>query len=316
MLLKRDLYFDSMKCVLIMFVIIGHTLESFGSIETNRLALTTYFSIYTFHMPLFVFISGYFTSNNRLKTFESIIRILLIFVVFQFIRLLLSGEWSFANIITPQWTLWYLLSLLFWKFGVLLLPSQLSKGKTVFVIFSSFLLSFFANFIPLELELSFQRTFNFFPFFLLGYYAKNTGLVRYIRKLNHYIPIFIVITVCCVIFIGNKPLYPLLMFQSRSWIGCGLFEQLSWKVFFMAICVLMSVSIMNLIPSFHIRLAYYGRFTLRFYLLHTFLIDFLKVINLPVGYIYSLIYALFIILILLLITKIKTFDNFLRRVQL
>ena len=165
MLLKRDLYFDSMKFVLITFVIIGHTLESFGSIETNRLALTTYFSIYTFHMPLFVFISGYFTSNNRLKTFESIIRILLIFIVFQFIRLLLSGEWSFANIIIPQWTLWYLLSLLFWKFGVLLLPSQLSKVKTAVVIFFSFLLSFFANFIPLELELSFQRTFNFFPFF-------------------------------------------------------------------------------------------------------------------------------------------------------
>ena len=84
----------------------------------------------------------------------------------------------------------------------------------------------------------------------------------------------------------------------------------------MAICVLMSVSIMNLIPSFHIRLAYYGKYTLRFYLLHTFLIDFLKVINLPIGYIYSLIYALFIILILLLITKIKTFDDFLRKIQL
>lgn len=304
---NRDLYFDSIKFALIVLVIIGHTLEEFSNIETNRWSLTTYFSIYTFHMPLFVFISGYFTSSNKAKITNSILRIAETYFVFQCIRLCISDNWSFSNIITPQWTLWYLLSLCFWRMLVLILPFELSTRSKIYVVLLSVLLSIGMGFIPLETELSFQRTFNFFPFFLAGHLAKNTEMISYIRNQAHSICIIIVVAIILAICLFDKPLYSLLMFQSIS--INGIVGQIAWKTLSLGICIIMSVSIINLMPTFNNKIAKYGQYTLVFYLLHTFMIEFLKFLQLPCGYLPSLFYSLLIIVVLLVVTKIPGIDR-------
>ena len=57
---KRDPYLDNVKFVLIAFVIVGHSLVPTLNTDSAR---SLYIFIYTFHMPLFVLVSGYLSRN-------------------------------------------------------------------------------------------------------------------------------------------------------------------------------------------------------------------------------------------------------------
>ena len=56
---KRDYYFDKVKFVMIVCVILGHTLAHLGR---TRLGVALDSWLYFFHMPVFIFVSGYFPS--------------------------------------------------------------------------------------------------------------------------------------------------------------------------------------------------------------------------------------------------------------
>lgn len=62
---NREPYFDNVKFILILLVVIGHFIEKIIFMDTSFKVI--YETIYSFHMPLFIFISGYF-SKNTLKT--------------------------------------------------------------------------------------------------------------------------------------------------------------------------------------------------------------------------------------------------------
>ena len=55
---ERDYLWDNIKAVLIFFVVAGHVLEM-SKLHTGLAVFADNF-IYSFHMPAFVFVSGYF----------------------------------------------------------------------------------------------------------------------------------------------------------------------------------------------------------------------------------------------------------------
>jgi fucose 4-O-acetylase-like acetyltransferase len=58
----RDFSLDNTKMLLIAFVIIGHVIEPIiGRFEWVK---ALYIYIYLFHMPLFVYVSGVFSSSE------------------------------------------------------------------------------------------------------------------------------------------------------------------------------------------------------------------------------------------------------------
>ena len=63
---RRDLSFDFIKGVLIFLVVYGHTVPRFTGVGVNDRLDTVI--IYSFHMPLFIFISGYFASRSITKS--------------------------------------------------------------------------------------------------------------------------------------------------------------------------------------------------------------------------------------------------------
>lgn len=64
---KRDYSFDFLKGVLIFLVVWGHVIQILG--PESYLKNPLYIWIYSFHMPLFIFISGYFASNSIIQNF-------------------------------------------------------------------------------------------------------------------------------------------------------------------------------------------------------------------------------------------------------
>lgn len=59
----RDYYFDNAKFILIFLVVFGHLMQPFVADYDSVHIL--YIFIYTFHMPAFILISGYFAKGFR-----------------------------------------------------------------------------------------------------------------------------------------------------------------------------------------------------------------------------------------------------------
>lgn len=153
---KRDSSLDSLKFFLIVFVVFGHVLEEFGINNTLGCMRAM---IYCFHMPTFVFLSGYFSKNVKPeKLFSSC---LLPYFIFNTVYVFVFAK-SF-NILTPKYLYWYPLSLFFWR---LLIITVKNKKRLLPV---SFVIGLYAGYLPeADRFLSISRTIAFFPFFVAG----------------------------------------------------------------------------------------------------------------------------------------------------
>ena len=61
----RNIQYDYIKGVAIFLVIYGHSISHIDIGQTSWWENPVYMIIYMFHMPLFIFVSGYFFSSNR-----------------------------------------------------------------------------------------------------------------------------------------------------------------------------------------------------------------------------------------------------------
>lgn len=107
----RDARFDALKGLLILLVVYGHFFTHDATHGVISESLANF--IYSFHMPLFVFISGYFSHNRRFGS--SIIKLIETYAVFQLIK----GLWLHYSIkwllVMPGPMLWYLFALIIWR---------------------------------------------------------------------------------------------------------------------------------------------------------------------------------------------------------
>lgn len=193
---KRYAYFDIIKFTLIFFVVLGHVIEPFIN---NPFFKSIYMLIYSFHMPLFVFISGMFAKYNR-KTIKKYLILFLIFhSIHTTIKLLTNTPPETTTeilsfILTPYWILWYLLCMVIWTFSL-----KFIKNVNIKLIVFFFMLSFLFGFIPINGILSINRLIYFYPFFLLGNLCgkdkeKFMNSIKSFKK-----PILIFISICFLV---------------------------------------------------------------------------------------------------------------------
>ena len=169
----RDHLIDNVKATLITLVVLGHFYEPY--IMQNNVMKAIFVSTYSFHMPLFVFISGYLSksdkSSSSYKLFTTILIPYLLFSILWYSRQSIhTGHWS-LDILSPPFHLWYLLSLFIWR---LILPIfKIIKYPLLAGIIVSLLIGFSSvnNNI-----LSLFRTFGLLPFFLAGVFCEPSKL--------------------------------------------------------------------------------------------------------------------------------------------
>lgn len=197
---ERDYLFDNIKGLLIFLVVLGHLLEYFLFKVTHSIDIM-YIGIYLFHMPVFVFISGYFSKRNNKNR---IIELTLVYIIWQVIvfPLLVSifTETSFEknqqSVFLPEWTYWYLLSLIIWK----VITPYFEKIRHSFI--TSLVLGALIGYSSLKSGLSvfsLGRTIAFYPFFILGYHCKKEHIYYFKNKVNKYVGMIGFIS---IIFLG------------------------------------------------------------------------------------------------------------------
>ena len=158
---ERNYLFDNLKFLLIVLVVFGHSLEEISLAQDYAIIRAW---IYSFHMPAFVFISGYFSKSVRRGegARKTIINCAIPYFIFNTIFALCTEKTLVINILTPKYIFWYLFSLLIWR----LLIDDLKRIKGIFIL--AMLLGLYVGGIhEADRFLAISRTIVFFPYFLL-----------------------------------------------------------------------------------------------------------------------------------------------------
>ena len=182
---NRDYFWDNLKAVLIFLVVMGHCLE-LCSRETS-LAIYSDKMIYCFHMPAFIFVSGFWSKRYcvdgrvRAEKVVTLIAYYLIFqVLFSVITVILQPDASVSPF-NPNRGLWYLLAMIAYYLIVPMvekLPPWLVIGLSI--VFS--LLIGADKKCPGN-YLGIQRIITFAPFFFTGYYL-SADRINKLRSLH------------------------------------------------------------------------------------------------------------------------------------
>jgi fucose 4-O-acetylase-like acetyltransferase len=117
----REAYFDNVRAVLIVLVVIGHAVESVKAPAADAL----YAFLYAFHMPAFVLVSGYLSRNWEASARQvrgAVEGLAIPYVVFSVIvaaePALLAGGTFAPRLLAPTGPMWFLLALLVWRLAV------------------------------------------------------------------------------------------------------------------------------------------------------------------------------------------------------
>lgn len=266
--MKRDLRIDTIKGALIFCVVLGHVI---GNFDDSYLSQKVYDFIYMFHMPLFIFVSGLFTRKKDSLTgfFRGVGSLLLVLLIFHCIHLagmLIAGKsLDVSHALVPAWTLWFLLSLVYWRLIVQFCSGLLNRYPCA-VIALSIIISLVCGLLPGGHYFSIQRTLHFLPFFLLGYYV-GQGIVPSIRISRPLAAVILILAVCVVAF-------DILPYDARELIyGANQYgwDRILAKGYILLCSFALSVSVFSL-PGENKLLASIGKDSLIYYLYHSIII--------------------------------------------
>lgn len=322
--MKRDLYWDTLKFSLMFLVIYGHVIS--GCSYGGRFNLAMYNFIYLFHMPLFIFISGRFSQIKNRETYKkNIFRLLETFIVFQIISsailMIHNHEFSYKFFYEPNWILWYLVSLIFWRLIIFFIPMNwLSyRNRTIIISLS---ISLLAGFIPVSYPFALQKTLTYLPFFIVGYFSNNIDVKSKISKIPPYIAIgILIITFSILYFVINKNLSTVTHCCSPYWssdVAHTLFLLIA-RCIFLITAFILSIMVMRITYTSKI-LSKWGGITLFLYIYHAFalrefLFPLIKTYNFSINEFSLMIYSIAITIILIMLSHFKFLSQLLNPIS-
>lgn len=216
-------YWDNLKGVLILLVVFGHMLQMLpGGSES-----AVYKLIYLFHMPMFVFCSGYLGSFAPKKILRAL---LLPYLVLQVLCCLLTKQP--VQLFTPYWMLWYLPALAVWRFCIPLLNLCGRRGVLP-CLFGLLLLGCLAGYCGhIGYFLSLSRIFVFCPYFAAGYFLKTRSGWDKLRHMGHFPKLCAALAavLCLCLFLWSAPKIPaewLYGAESYAAVGSAVWFRLS-----------------------------------------------------------------------------------------
>ena len=181
--MRRDAYFDNLKSVLIMLVVIGHFLLP---MDNTRFKNSILYTIYLFHMPMFAMISGYFAKglyrDGKFRT-DRLVRIVWLYFIFKLAVHVTENLAAGVPVTDPidffsdSGAPWYLMALFWWYLSI---PAavQMKPSAVLAVTTALGLLSGYQD--SLGDGLAMCRTLCFAPFFYAGYYLQREQVTRFL----------------------------------------------------------------------------------------------------------------------------------------
>lgn len=277
---KRLYQFDNIRFFLMFFVILGHFLEITNGYGSDCLP---YRIIYSFHMPAFIFLSGYFA---KYKPQKIMLCFVYPYIIFQFLYQLFDFYILNSDIekqlkfqfTTPYWLLWYLLVMILYYLFIPFIDTD-KKSIRYVLLGGSVITSLLAGYdTSIGYYLSLSRFFTFFPFFLAGYYIGHD--CDFINKIKTYtckcwfkILNIISIFVACFYLWKNKEISSFVLYGTYSY-SVAKYGILT-KFMLLLIAFLWIIFLFFVLPYMNRKIPFISRIgsnTLPIFLLHGFFV--------------------------------------------
>lgn len=273
---QRDYLFDNYKALLVLLVVIGHFIEL--SYKNNELLGDMKWVIVSFHMPAFIFISGYF-SKRELPFGKLVQKLLVPYLVYEVIYYLLYvyviDKPTELYLLHPKFSLWYIQALFIWR----LITPYVKKipYHMIFAVAAGLLIGCSGisdNF------LSIPRVLVFYPFFLAGIHFEREKLIRFRNMKWQWIA-----GAGVAVWIGGFVLnifptnYSPKIFYGRynyEYLEQGMVEGMLVRLICYAIGFGMTFGLMLLMSEKEAKVSYIGTRTMAVYLFHGLIYSFMK----------------------------------------
>ncbi len=266
----RDSRLDNAKFLLIALVVFGHAIEPLRDYAPTQVV---YYWFYMFHMPAFIVISGYLSRNfdaSSSRVEKAVLTLAIPYLIFwaihQTIYAAEDGLPDSLSVLTPTWSLWFLVALFLWRLSVPVWK-RLRWPVTIAVV-----ISVFAATADLTTTLSLGRVLSFLPFFVLGLSLRKEHfeLLDRVWARVGAVAIFAV-TFVFALFIANEEV-------SREWLFWReslsdrdidpILPSMAIRLTFMGIALAMSFAFLALTPKKKTWFTKLGAYTLYVYLGH------------------------------------------------
>lgn len=272
---SRDYFIDNLKAVLIIFVIIGHFSMKYDWIPlVNRMCKW----IYTFHMPCFVFVSGYLSKRVNKDGKLRSDKILSFFWLYLFFELMLSVlRWSAGlgfsfHLFQASQAPWYLLSMAFWY---LLIPF-IERIKPFWVVAGSLAAGLAAGYVNIiGQNFSMSRNIVFLPFFVAGFYLSENSLKDFLNRKSFKIAGLLLVLGSIGLYVfAVELLSPLLglIYGGAAYSSISSLPSAAWggvfRLLWYGAAVLLFAAVMQLTPRKKTWFSFLGARTLQIYILH------------------------------------------------
>jgi fucose 4-O-acetylase-like acetyltransferase len=170
---QRDAFFDNAKYLTIVLVAMGHAWEPLT--DGSRAAEALYMVVYTFHMPVMILISGYFSRSfdmrpDRLKRLVTGVAVpyILFEVAYSFFKRWADDDPTHPiSLLDPWYLTWFLVALFVWR---LTTPLWKLVRRPVPLALAIATLASISPDIGDDLDL--QRVLQFLPFFVVGLHMR------------------------------------------------------------------------------------------------------------------------------------------------
>jgi fucose 4-O-acetylase-like acetyltransferase len=164
----RDPYFDNAKLLAMVLVVAGHAWQP---LKDSRAVWAGYLFIYTFHMPVFIVLSGYFSRSFAFKPGQIkrlIAGIAVPYAVFETVYTLygnaVDDRGNEISLLSPWYLTWFLIALFVWRLTApvwRVMRWYVSLGLAVVI-------ALIGAATELGPVLGLDRVLQFLPFFVIG----------------------------------------------------------------------------------------------------------------------------------------------------
>jgi len=270
---SRDYLFDNYKVILIFLVVVGHFIQpAYGN---NLILDALKWMIVSFHMPAFIFISGYFSKRDTpfIVSFRKLAVPYLVYeVIYYLFYTFIIQKDTGLYLARPKFSLWYLMALFAWR----IITPYIKKVPHHMVLSVIAGLMIGCSDIPGNF-LSIHRILVFYPFFLAGIHFDREFITKY-RNVNTQKIALLLIT------IAFGALIPLSQYSAKIFygrygydaLGQSALEGIACRIACYAISFVLTYALMFIIHEKETCYSYIGPRTMAVYLFHGLAYNFIK----------------------------------------
>lgn len=273
---RGETFFLNLRFLLIVCVFVGNAIEPLINRMEGMHSL--YMWIFSFHMPLFVFVTGYFAKSSLGGEAgrKVLLQIAMQYAIFQSLYsaldvALFKVDHIHHSFFAPYLLLWFLASHLCWRVLALLMR----KFSPFQQLACSVVLGVLVGYLQLDgTWLSISRTFVFLPFFVAGYHFNFSGLDRFLNRKTRTAGILLSAALFAGLTVYGSHLAPGWLYGNMTYMQLG---QEAWFAGLNRIALYLlqfaaGAVFLAFVPKQESRLTDFGRRTLYVFLLHGFLI--------------------------------------------